>query len=96
MSTYTWDPHKNEKLIQERNISFEAIVWAIRSEGLLETLDHPNPRKYPGQRLFVVQALDYVYLVPFIEKENEIRLITIIPNRKAHKKHSRGGRQHER
>jgi uncharacterized DUF497 family protein len=95
MAFFSWDPRKNEKLIQERGISFEAIVWSIEVGGLLEALEHPNPEKYPGQGLFVVRAQDYVYLVPFLEKGAEIRLITIIPSRKAYKKHIERGQQDE-
>lgn len=96
MTVFYWDAHKNEKLIQERAISFEAIVWSVQSGGLLEILDHPNPRKYPGQKIFVVQAHEYVYLVPFLEKGEEIRLITIIPSRKALKKHQKRGEKNEK
>jgi len=38
---------------------------------------------YPRQKIYVVEALDYVYLVPFIHNENDIFLKTIIPSRKA-------------
>ena len=95
MALFTWDSGKNEKLIRERGVSFEVIVWGIQSGGLLEILDHPNPQKYPGQKVFVVQAQDYVYLVPFIEKGDEIRLITVIPSRKALNRHRKRGKLHE-
>lgn len=35
----------------------------------------------------VVLVKDYVYLVPYVESENEIFLKTIIPSRKATKKY---------
>jgi uncharacterized DUF497 family protein len=95
MPTFSWDAHKNEKLIRERAVSFEAIVWSVQSGGLLEILDHPNAQRYPGQRIFVVQAKDYVYLVPFEEKGEDIRLITIIPSRKAFRKHQKRGETNE-
>jgi uncharacterized DUF497 family protein len=96
MAIYSWDPRKNEKLIQERGISFEAVLWSIQSGGLLDILSHSNPRKYPGQRVFVVQAFDYVFLVPFEEREEGIRLITIIPSRKAAQKYLKRGEKDER
>jgi hypothetical protein len=80
---YTWDPHKNERLIRERGLSFEAILWSIQSGGLLDIVKHSNPGKYPNQKVYVVKAFDYVFLVPFEENDHEIRLITIIPSRKA-------------
>jgi len=50
-------------------------------------LEHANPDRYPGQRIFVVQRDDYVYLVPFLEDEHTIFLKTIIPSRKATKQY---------
>jgi len=52
---------------------------------VLDTLEHPNPDRYAGQRIFVVQREDYVYLLPFVEDENTVFLKTIIPSRKATK-----------
>ena len=95
MAAYSWDPHKNAKLIRERGLSFEAILASIQSGGLLETVEHPNPQKYPGQKFYVVRLFEYVYLVPFMEKDDDIRLITIIPSRKAYKKHLKRGETHE-
>jgi hypothetical protein len=50
-------------------------------------LEHPNPERYAGQRIFVVQREDYVYLVPFVEDEHTVFLKTIIPSRKATMQH---------
>jgi uncharacterized DUF497 family protein len=90
MKYFSWDSEKNEKLKAERNISFEEIVFYIERGQVLDILEHPNKKKYPNQFIFVIQVGDYVYLVPFIEKENEIILKTIIPNRKAIKHYLRG------
>jgi hypothetical protein len=46
-----------------------------------------NPRRYAGQRIFVVKRDDYVYLVPFVEDEHIVFLNTIIPSRKATKEY---------
>ena len=54
---------------------------------MLDILEHPNQRRYGGQRIFVVQRDDYVYLVPFIEDDKVIALKTIIPSRKATKQY---------
>jgi hypothetical protein len=66
-----------------RGISFESIVVAIESGGLLDVLAHPNERKYPRQRVLVVAHDRYAYLVPFVEEEDYFFLKTIIPSRKA-------------
>ncbi|MDO9577546.1 MAG: hypothetical protein Q7J16_06635 [Candidatus Cloacimonadales bacterium] len=74
-------------LKKQRNISFEEIVFQIQNDGLLEIIKHPNNDKYVNQKIFVVIYNNYVYLVPFIEKENEIFLKTIFPGRKYTKKY---------
>jgi predicted DNA binding CopG/RHH family protein len=56
---------------------------------VLETIDHPNQERYPGQRIFVILLNDYVYLVPFVESGKEIFLKTIIPSRKAMRTYGR-------
>ncbi len=95
MAAFSWDPLKNEKLIRERGISFEGILESVQSGGLLDVIEHPNPRKYPGQKILVVQAYGYVFLVPFEEREGEIRLITAIPSRKAAQRYLKRGGENE-
>ena len=67
----------------ERGISFESVVVAIESGGLLDILAHPNQAKYPRQRVLVVACDNYAYLVPFVEEEDYFFLKTIIPSWKA-------------
>jgi len=74
---------KNETLRGERGISFESVVVAVESGGLLDILAHPNPVKYPRQRVLVVACDNYAYLVPFVEEDDYFFLKTIIPSRKA-------------
>ena len=89
---YDWNKEKNELLKIERDISFEEVVIAIESGELLDTVRHPNPKKYPKQKIFVVSINNYVYLVPFVEDEEKIFLKTIIPSRKATQKYlTKGG-----
>lgn len=83
MKPFRWNSEKNEALVDERGISFESIVVAIESGGLLDIVAHPNPSKYPRQRILVVSCDQYVYLVPFVEEEGYFFLKTVIPSRKA-------------
>lgn len=85
---------KNEELRQERQVTFEEVVFYIMHGGLLDTIEHPHPGKYPNQRILVVNIRDYVYLVPFVETEDSIFLKTIIPSRKMTKKYL-GGKSNE-
>ena len=86
MKYVAWDDAKNAKLREERGIGFEDIVFHIGRRDLLDILEHPNP-DHLGQRIFVVQREDYVFLVPFVEDEHTVFLKTIIPSRKATKEY---------
>ncbi len=85
MKPFRWSPEKNDALKEERGVSFESMVVAIESGGLLDILAHPNEQKYPRQRVLVVAHDSYVYLVPFVEEDDYFFLKTVIPSRKATK-----------
>ena len=87
MKYFDWDTKKNEQLKRERDISFEDILVAIDEGNILDIVEHPNKRKYPSQKVFVVTIGGYAYLVPFIEDAEKVFLKTIIPSRKATKKY---------
>ena len=93
MKPINWNAEKNQVLMSERGISFEDVVFALQSGGLLDDLIHPNKEKYPSQRMFVVDIDDYAWLVPYVENAQELFLKTIIPSRKATKQYLRG--QHD-
>ena len=84
MKYFNWGSEKNKKLIKERGVSFEICLVKIESGNILDILNNKN---YPNQKIFVLEIEGYVYLVPFIENENEIFLKTIIPSRKFTKKY---------
>ena len=73
--------------MEEKGISFEDVVFYILQGDVLDDLKHPNPDKYPNQRVLVVKVEEYAYLVPYVETEDEFFLKTIIPSRKATKKY---------
>ncbi len=56
MKQFEWNEEKNELLKKSRNITFEEIVFSIKNGGLIETKDHPNQQKYPGQKLYVYSS----------------------------------------
>jgi len=85
MKPLRWDPKKNQLLMRERGVSFDAIEVAIAEGQLLDVREHPNKERYPNQRIFVVRIEDYVFLVPFVEDEESIFLKTIYPSRRATK-----------
>ncbi len=96
MKPFRWAPDKNQALKAERGISFESVVVAIDSGDFLDVLAHPNPAKYPQQRVLVVTADNYVYLVPFLEDKDCYFLKTIIPSRKATRDYLKQGASDEK
>lgn len=88
---YDFSSSKNQQLKQERHISFEEIISVIEEGNALDVVEHPNKKKYPKQKMYVIEIEAYVYLVPFVEEGDRIFLKTIFPSRKATKdrlKHS--------
>jgi len=92
MRFFDWNPDKNKWLKEQRGITFEEIVFYILHGGLLDVLEHPNKKQYPGQRIFVVNVEGYVCLVPFVETEEKVFLKTIIPSRKMTNKYLGGSK----
>ena len=85
MKSISWDPEKNTLLKIQRGVSFEDVVFHIMVGDILDTIEHPDQERCPGQQIHVIAIEEYVYLVPFIESEDEVFLKTIIPSRKATK-----------
>ncbi|MBN8440319.1 MAG: toxin [Thauera sp.] len=83
MKPFRWSQEKNEILRADRGLSFENVVVAIESGGLLDILVHPNQAKYPRQKVLIVGCDNYVYLVPLVEEEDHFFLKTVIPSRNA-------------
>jgi hypothetical protein len=90
MKYYDWNDEKNELLKKLRGVSFEQVVLAIVSGDLIDRIKHPNPEKYPNQKIFLVKIDNYIYSVPYVEDDKKIFLKTIIPNSKETKKYLRG------
>ena len=92
MKPISWSTEKNTLLKAERGVSFEDVVFHIMAGDILDTVDHPNQECYPGQQIHAIAIEEYVYLVPFVESEEEVFLKTIIPSRKATKSYLGGSK----
>ena len=79
---FSFNLDKNKILIQERKISFEQIIEIISEKGALLDIKHPNPEKYPNQKMFVVEIDNYTYSIPYVLDGNKYFLKTIYKNRK--------------
>ena len=87
---FDWNEDKNQRLVEQRGISFERIVSAIEQGGLVDVLEHPNQEPCRGQMIFVVDIEQYLYLVPFVTGADGTRFLkTIIPSRKATRDYQR-------
>lgn len=87
MIQYDWNDEKNRLLKRERGVSFENVVLHIKQGHVLDIVAHPNKEKYPDQQVIIIHMFDYVYAVPFVEKDDVRFLKTIIPSRKLTKKY---------
>ncbi len=92
MKDLEWDPRKNEWIIRERGISFEVIAHQIAAGHVLADLGHPNRKKYPDQRILVVELGGVAVVVPYIEDGERIFLITAYPSREATQHYIKGRR----
>lgn len=80
-----WDDDKNQKLQNERNISFEEISEIILRKEYLDILENPSR---PNQQIFVVKINNYIYSVLFvIDEQSNIILKTAFPSRKLHQRY---------
>ncbi len=83
MLNFDWDIAKDQKIRAERGVGFEAAVMAVNEGKILDDFSHPNVKRYPAQRIFVIAINAYAYLVPYVQDGDNVFLKTIIPSRKA-------------
>ncbi len=79
-----WDAKKSAwlKADSERGgIGFEECVVLIEAGQILDSIDNPASN-HSGQKVFVLEIDNYVYLVPYVETDEEIFLKTLYPSRK--------------
>ena len=89
MKVFRWDNQKNEWLIKHRGVCFEQVVLLLEGQEVLDVLEHPNKKSYPGQKIAIVRIDNYAYLVPYVQDGDDIFLKTIIPSRKATREYLR-------
>lgn len=79
---YLYDEEKNLKLKKERGVCFDDIILAINKGEILDIIPHHNKKKYPNQKILIIEINDYVYLVPYLEQKDSFILKTVFPSRK--------------
>lgn len=83
MKELRWSLEKNEVLKKSRDISFEQLVDA-RFMGIEK---HPS-REH--QQLMLFEFRNYIWVVPYVERENYYFLKTAFPSRRHTKKYLNG------
>ena len=92
MPIFEWNQEKNLRLQINRDVRFEEVVSAFNENRVLDTIDHTNQKKYPGQRIFIVKIREYTCAIPFVEKGDVYFLKTIYRSRKAAKRYLKKGK----
>lgn len=87
MKEFRFDLKKNKWLKLERNVDFNDVIDALKKEKLIKVIDHPNKKRYPKQRMFLVEISRYIYVAPFVEESDYIFLKTIYKSHKYTRKY---------
>ena len=84
MKEIRWDLLKNERLKKTRGTSFDEIIQS----KLIAVMKHD---KREHQNIMLFDYKGYVWVVPYVESEDELFLKTLYPSRKLTKIYKRGG-----
>ena len=85
--TVEWSPIKNADLKERFGFGFERVLVALADGALLDERAHPNAKKYPHRRQYVVGIDGYAWVVPFVIDGDRIFLKTLFPSRTATKEY---------
>ena len=83
MKETRWNLLKSERLKKTRGVSFEEILQA----RLVAVQKHP---KKENKKVMLFEYKEYIWVVPFVESEDEIFLKTLYPSRMYTKIYRRG------
>ena len=88
---YRFDYSKEKNLVLKATkvVSFEDIIDAVEEGRELDNFKHLNKKKYPNQRVLVVEIDNYAYAVPYVvdKKKGMAFLKTIYPSSRHTKKY---------
>lgn len=87
MKPIRYNEEKDRLLRVKRGVGFEEVISIIQNEKVVDVIDNPNKEKFSRQKYFIVEINNYIYVVPFVEDENEIFLKTLFPSRKYTKRY---------
>ena len=78
-----WNAAKNEVLKHERGVCFEDVETAVEQGNVFGDFPHPDPNRYPNQRVLIVKIDDYACIVPYVLDGDVHFLKTVYRSRKA-------------
>ena len=59
------------------------MVLVIYAGRILDNIEHPNPKKYANQRVYIIEINEYAYIVPYVQSAQKVVFLkTLIPSRK--------------
>lgn len=79
---FIFDQRKNQKLFQQRGVTFEQAIESIAKNGVLLDFQHPNSEDYPNQRIMVIAIDGYPYSAPYVVDGEKFVLKTLFPDRR--------------
>ena len=74
---FKWHLEKNQKLINERNISFDEIQEALEAGKLID-IKKQKRNEYSHQMILLVLIDDYIWEVPAIILQENLKIIFLI------------------
>ncbi len=86
---FRWSDEKNQKLQNERGISFEEILFYIKQDKIVDIIINPSSN-FDNQKCYLLEIEEYIWVVPYVQKQNEIFLKTAFPSRKFTKIYLKG------
>ena len=81
---FRWNLDKNQKLMDERCISFDTIQEAIENDDLIDIIKQ-NRDEYKHQIIMLVAINNYVWEVPSIVLQEDLKVIYFITAYKSRK-----------
>ena len=84
MKPLRWEALKSERLKKTRGVSFEEIIAAT----MVGVQAHPTR---VNQKIMLFDYKGYIWLVPFVETDEEIFLKTLYPSRQYTNRHRKRG-----
>lgn len=76
---FDYNIEKNKLLKESRGINFEDVIKAVKSKRVIKDFNHYNFKKYPNQKLLIVEIDNYAYVVPYvIDKIRKVKFLKTV------------------